>query len=538
MAKYMLVLEGSASFGSIENCISISRKALESYPSDNIPREISGADINSLAYIIYTSGSTGRPKGVMIEHKAACNLVRASQTIYKVTPDDRVYQGFTLAFDASVEELWLAFFNGAALVPQTEKMKKSGPDLFKELAKYGISIISCVPTLLSMINDDLETLRLLILGGEACPMSIVEKFQKPGRRILNTYGPTEATVIATWSQMKVGQKVTIGKPLPNYSVYVVNENNKLAQIGEPGELLIGTISLARGYIGREDLNKEKFIENSFDKSPDAPKKLYRSGDLVVMDEEGNLEFHGRIDDQVKIRGFRVELSEIENVANSFPGVKSSVVKLIKINDSIEGLCLYAVAKDKKAGIDSEGLFARLKDRLPVYMLPQHFMLLDEIPMLPSGKADRSKLPLPTGNSFSSSRKIIEPASECEKKIADVIKQVFKIDNISSDDHFFNDLGGHSLYAAQTVSMLRKEIEFQGLNISDLYENPTIQSLAAKFQNKKVKSFIKKKPVEFVETSWFSHKVCGFFQAISLIIITLAVCIPVTYIILGALTASL
>ncbi|HEY9060870.1 MAG TPA: Pls/PosA family non-ribosomal peptide synthetase [Pseudobacteroides sp.] len=574
-ARYVLALDGYSNIGQIENIISISQDKLKQYSGDDIPRSVSGANKDSLAYIIYTSGSTGRPKGVMIEHKSACNLIRASQEIYKVEAEDRVYQGFTLAFDASVEELWMAFLNGAALVPQTDRMKKSGPDLFKILGEYNVSIISCVPTLLSMISDELPSLKLLILGGEACPKSVVERFGKPGRRILNTYGPTEATVIATWSEMKLEEKVTIGKPLSNYSVYVVKENNRVAEIGEPGELLIGGIGLARGYIGRDDLNREKFIENIFDEDPDSPVILYRSGDLVVMDEEGNLEFHGRIDDQIKIRGFRVELSEIENVANSFPDIKTSVVKLNKFSDSSEGLCLYIVIDGDKNGFDREKLFGTMKEKLPAYMMPQHLMLLDEIPMLPSGKADRSKLPEPAGGNFSSQSAGTPPTGETEQKIANILKQVFKIDNISREDHFFNDLGGHSLFAAQTVSWLRKEPEFRGLNISDLYECPSIEMLSAKFgiksqaeaadcnknskskvggkksksnKNKSAKSIAKKnynkdkrnmkKSINiYRESSSLAHFICGVFQAISIVLLTFFICIPAGYVIINVLNRS-
>jgi len=535
-AKYILINEDMKNIPSIGNSILVSNDLIKKYPKENLTKEQTGVTRDSLAYIIYTSGSTGRPKGVMIEHKCACNLVRASQEIYKATSDDRVYQGFTLAFDASVEELWVAFFNGGALVPQTDSMKKAGPDLFKILREYNVSIISCVPTLLSMIEDDIPTLRLLILGGEACPESVVKRFKREGRRILNTYGPTEATVIATWSEMRVGEKVTIGKPLPNYSVYVVKENGELAKIGEPGELLIGGIGLARGYVGREDLTSEKFIKNTFPKDDiEGCDRLYRSGDLVSLDTAGNIEFHGRIDDQVKIRGYRVELSEIENVANSFKDIKSSVVKVNRFEDSSEALCLYVVAMDKEKGIDTEKLFALLKERLAAYMIPPHFMVLDEIPMLPSGKADRKKLPLPDGNNMLSKRDIVEAVDKEQKTIADVIKKVFKIEKVSIKDHFFNDLGGHSLYAAQVVSLLRKENGFQGLTISDLYELPTVCELANKFRtNEKVKPAKtvkqRKEDKDFKEASSLAHKVCGFFQGLSIFMITLMICIPVGYLV--------
>lgn len=533
-AKYILVAENSDCGTQFKNTITISQKKLRSSDCQNIGKELSGAGGHTLAYIIYTSGSTGRPKGVMIEHKSACHLVRAEQQIYKITPDDRVYQGFTLAFDASVEEVWMAFFNGAALIPQTEQMKKAGPDLFKILKQYNVSVISCVPTLLSMISDDIPTLRLLILGGEACPESVVERFKKDGRRILNTYGPTEATVIATWSEMKPGEKVTIGKPIPNYYIYVMKDNNELAKIGEAGELLIGGIGLARGYVGREDLNKEKFIVNNFTKSsPNEPDRLYRSGDLVALDADGNIEFHGRIDDQVKIRGYRVELSEIENVANMCSQVKVSVAKVNEFDDSSEMLCLYAVPENKELGIEIQKLLEVMKDRLPAYMMPQNIMVIDEMPLLPSGKADRTKLPKPNGEVLASNRPIEEASSVSEKIIADVVKKVFKISKVSIKDHLFNDLGGHSLYAAQVVSSLRNENGYESTTIVDLYENPTIETLALKFGGNKSKSepkSEKKAKADYYKVSDVRHAVCGFFQGVSLLLLSFLICTPVGYVI--------
>lgn len=202
---------------------------IKEMPSSRLSREATGVGSDDLCYIICTSGSTGKPKGVLIEHRSAAHLVKASQTFYGIRQDDRVYQGFTTAFDASVEEIWMAFGNGATLIPSTKKMKQAGPELPKYLKKYEITVLSCVPTLLSMFNEDIPGLRILILGGEACPQHIVKTWSKVGRRIFNTYGPTEATVIATYEELSINRKVNIGRPLPNYDVYIMKNDGSFAK---------------------------------------------------------------------------------------------------------------------------------------------------------------------------------------------------------------------------------------------------------------------------------------------------------------------
>lgn len=531
----------------------------------------------NLSYIIYTSGSTGRPKGVQIEHKSVCNLVRASQKIYQIKPEDRVYQGFTVAFDASVEEIWMAFGNGATLVPQTPEMQKAGPNLGKLLNDARVTVLSCVPTLLSMMFEDIPSLRLIVFGGEACPQHLIEKWSKPARRLINTYGPTEATVIATYSELEPGKKVTIGRPLSNYSVYIMNEDGSFAPPGEPGELVIGGIGLARGYIGREDLNKEKFVEipefdnistihgdssftslgkstelmfggivlsrgliglDSFNKeksieklefkSLKESKRLYRTGDLAKFNLKGEIEFLGRIDSQVKIRGFRVELSEIESVINSAKYVRASVVAVHDSPEGIQKLAAYIVPEGKKEAVDRVEVYKLLKERLPNYMIPQYFEFIDEIPILPSGKADRKSLPLPKESVIiQKSDTEVQPRTELESKIAEIWKLVFKVESISTKDHFFNDLGGHSLFAAHTVSALRKYPEMASLNFSDIYESPTIEQLAEKVASHKYNpsNVAKDRKKNFLPSSPIKHALCGIGQAMSIYVFWALFSIP-------------
>ncbi|CUS06827.1 unnamed protein product, partial [Tuber aestivum] len=246
------------------------------------------------AYMIYTSGSTGRPKGVIISHAAISNLVKGEDRLFELNPQDKVAQVFSVAFDASLEEIWLAFRSGATLFPVSEAVMHSGSDLSDYIATHQLTVLSTVPTMLSMMQYPLPSLRLLILGGENCPHELLLPWHSSGLRIVNTYGPTEATVIATYADFDPLHKITI------------------VPIGVPGELCIGGPGLAIGYLHQPELTAEKFIQPAFPLSDTTPSCLYRSGDLARFNERGNIEFLGRIDLQVKLRGYRIELSEIES----------------------------------------------------------------------------------------------------------------------------------------------------------------------------------------------------------------------------------
>jgi len=219
-----------------------------------------GMEPKDLCYVIYTSGTTGKPKGVEIEHRSVRHLVRAEGEIFQVRAGDRVFQGFSIAFDASVEEIWLAFYAGAALVVGTREMVRAGAELPRMLDAAGVTVLSCVPTLLSMMEEEAERVRLLILGGEVCPPDLVKRWWKPGRRVFNTYGPTEATVIATFAECRPNKPVTLGRPLPNYFARVLDEQLRPVAAGAAGELCLGGVGLSRGYTGRPELTRERFID--------------------------------------------------------------------------------------------------------------------------------------------------------------------------------------------------------------------------------------------------------------------------------------
>ncbi|HEY6166465.1 MAG TPA: Pls/PosA family non-ribosomal peptide synthetase [Verrucomicrobiae bacterium] len=433
-----------------------------------------GARPNDLCYVIYTSGSTGRPKGVQVEHRSVCNFVRGEGRLFGVRPSDRVYQGLSIAFDASVEEVWLAFFAGATLVVATPEIARSGPDLARHLTAARITVVSTVPTPFSMLEEDVPTLRLLIFGGEACPPDLVRRWAKPGRRIINTYGPTEATVTATSAELDPNKPVTLGRPLPNYFAYVLDDSLQPLPPGEPGELHIGGIGLARGYVGRPDLTREKFLANPFAKNGEAP-RIYKTGDRVRWTADGELEFLGRVDSQVKLRGYRIELSEIEAVLMEDDKVRAAACAVREDTPGVQQLVGYVVPSNGE--IDKDRLRASLQRRLPAYMIPALIETIPDLPRLPSGKLDRASLPAPRERVISKESAVEGARTDTERRIAEVWQTLFHPQPVSTRDDFFLDLGGHSLLAARMVSALRKHPQFARVSVADVYKHPTITALA-------------------------------------------------------------
>ena len=452
------------------------RSAIDAESSARLPRYMVGVGPRELCYVIYTSGSTGRPKGVMVEHRSASHLVRAEGRLFKVRPEDRVYQGFSLSFDASVEEVWLAFHSGATLVAATPEMAHAGPDLSRLLSEAGVTVLSCVPTLLSMLTEDVPGLRLLILGGEACPEQIVERWARPGRRLVNTYGPTEATVIATYADLRPGEPVTIGRPVPSYHVHLLDDFLRPVPAGVVGEICIGGVGVARGYVGLPDQTRERFIPDPFAPPGDPDARLYRTGDLGRFDERGNIKFHGRCDSQVKLRGFRIELTEIESALMQSEGVLASACTVREDVPGVQQLVGYVVPSN--GGIDEGRLRSQLRRKLPVYMEPAVIETIPILPRLPSGKLDRAALPAPRARQAEQVVAARGPRTETECRLAEVWTALFSPQAVTVESHFFLDLGGHSLLAARLVSELRKDPRFARVSLKDVYEHPTIASLAA------------------------------------------------------------
>ena len=501
-------------------CLDAGRDATAAESSSRLQRDEVAVGPRDLCYVIYTSGSTGRPKGVMIEHRNACHLVYAENRIYGVQSSDRVYQGASLSFDLSVEEIWLAFCAGATLVAATPEMARAGADLSRHLTAFGVTVFSSVPTLLSMLAEDAPTVRLLISGAESFPDSLIERWARPGRRILNTYGPTETTVISTCAELHPGKPVTIGRPVPGYRVHVLGEDLKPVARGQVGEICIGGAGVARGYVGLPEETRERFVPDAFAPAGESDARMYRTGDLGRLDDEGNIEFAGRADTQVKLRGFRVELNEIESVLLQEGSVLAAACVVREDVPGVQQLVGYVVPRNGNE-VDELQLRSRLKSRLPTYMVPALIELILELPRLPSGKLDRESLPPPRQRESSLTIQGRRPGTDAERDILKVWESLFPSQPVSMDDDFFLDLGGHSLFAARMVSELRKYPRFARVSVADVYEYATIASLAAALDVQTLQSApaAVKLPTsnrqEFSRSEQRRHFLAGVLQSIGL-----------------------
>ena len=433
------------------------------------------------AYVIYTSGSTGKPKGIRIDQAAICHFLRSENAVLGIREEDRVYQGFSVAFDMSFEEIWISYLVGATLWIAPREIAADPEALPRALAENGISVLHAVPTLLALFAQDVPGLHLINLGGEACPESLVARWARPGRRMFNTYGPTEATVSASLAELAPGRPVSIGRPLPNYTLLVIEAGDakvtpKLLARGATGELCIAGPGIATGYLGRPELTAEKFIANPWATGTDDT-RLYRTGDLARIDADGQIYCLGRTDDQVKIRGFRVELGEIEAVLAARPGVGTAAV-ILRQDEDIERLVAYFVA-DRPEAPPSTELRAALAEALPPYMVPAHFEVLGEMPRLTSGKIDRKALRARPLVLAADTPELGEsPETPVEALLFNELAKLFPGQPIRREADFFSDLGGHSLLAARLASALRAQPGLAQTTVRDIYEQRSIGRIAA------------------------------------------------------------
>ncbi|MEJ2700128.1 MAG: amino acid adenylation domain-containing protein, partial [Desulfuromonadales bacterium] len=404
---------------------------VENQSCERVPPEISRVSPEDICYVIYTSGTTGRPKGVVTEHRNACCFVESFRDVCNLTPQDRVYQGFSLGFDGSVEEIWMAFSSGAALVIADSEACKLGSEAASLINLERVTYFSTVPTFLSMIKEDLPTVKLLVLSGEVCPPELVSRWATPERRMLNAYGPTEATVNTTVEECSPGIPITIGKPIKTYETYILGPNLQPVGYEETGELFIGGPALARGYLNQPEQTDRQFISTPGD-HPIPHKRLYRTGDLAKYDRDGKLLFLGRIDSQVKIRGFRIEIAEIEAVLREHPLVEVAAVKVID-SGGIKQLAAFVTLSEPQATLDRDSILELVQSRLPHYMVPACLDVVDRIPTLASGKIARKLLPNSAAPLVKGSRTIIEPSTLFDKRVVTVFVQVFKIRPISVED---------------------------------------------------------------------------------------------------------
>ena len=419
------------------------------------------------AWIIFTSGSTGAPKGVAVPHRAAAAFVRAENDLWTVRPEDRVLAGLSVAFDASCEEMWLAWAHGAALVPAPRALVRSGVELGPWLKERGVTVISTVPTLAGIWDDDaLSAVRLLILGGEACPDHLVERLAE-GRELWNTYGPTEATVVTTAIRLMPGAPVTIGPPLRGWELAVIDPDGQLVPEGEAGELVISGVGLGR-YL-KPELDAERYRRlpaMGWDRA-------YRTGDIVRQTDHG-LEFVGRRDHQVKIGGRRIELGEVDGVLSSVAGVHGACT-VVRESAAGNKLLVGYVAGD----VDAQDVRAVAAERMPASLVPL-IVVLDELPVATSGKVDRKALPWPPpGSGAEADGTGDADLTPDERELAVRWREQLGPVAINADSDFFA-LGGTSLAAAKLVSVLRAE--HPAIAVADIYNHRSLRELASRLQS--------------------------------------------------------
>ena len=426
------------------------------------------------AWIIFTSGSTGTPKGVAVTHRSAAAFVDAEARMFlqdnPIGPGDRVLAGLSVAFDASCEEMWLAWRHGACLVPAPRSLVRSGMDLGPWLVSRDITVVSTVPTLASLWPAEaLEAVRLLIFGGEACPPGLAERLAVDGREVWNTYGPTETTVVASAARLEAGgAPVSIGLPLPGWDLAVVGKDGSPVQFGEVGELVIGGVGLAR-YLDPEK-DAEKFAAMPSLSPFGSWSRAYRSGDLVCLESDG-LYFVGRADDQVKVGGRRIELGEVDTALVHLPGVSGGAAAVRKTASGTPLLVGYIVtAPGAEQTFDVAAARARLSEELPAALVPR-LVVVDELPTRTSGKVDRDALPWPVGNAGD------ERSPELGGTLgwlAGLWRDVLAAPVDGPEADFFA-LGGGSLSAAQLISALRQR--YPQVTVAELYDHPRLGSLA-------------------------------------------------------------
>jgi amino acid adenylation domain-containing protein/non-ribosomal peptide synthase protein (TIGR01720 family) len=469
---------------------------------------VSDVQLHKLAYIIYTSGSTGKPKGVMIEHRSLLNFVTTAIDEYGINGQDKVLQFASVCFDTSIEEIFPCLCVGATLVLRTEEMLNSSDDFWRCCQKWQLTVLDLPTAYWHQLVTELQpqnspipgSLRTVIIGGEEVQLEKVQHWHhctahlSPAPQLFNSYGPTEATVVTTLERLTpTNTSVSIGKPISNAHVYVLDQNQQPVPIGVPGELHIGGAGLARGYWQRPELTNEKFIENT------EGNRLYKTGDLVRFRRNGNLEYLGRVDNQVKIRGFRIELGEIETVLRQHPQISQAVVIAHQEITGQKLLVAYVVPQNPSpnlsptrreaseippslAGKGARGLgFSNnvdeirqfLKQKLPNFMIPAAFMVLDSIPMTPNQKVDYRALPTPDF-SRSDEDKFAAPRTLIEEKLVAIWSEVLRIENVGIHDNFF-ELGGDSILSIQLISKANQS----GIQIAakQLFKYQTIADLA-------------------------------------------------------------
>ena len=451
-----------------------------------------GVTPDNLAYVIYTSGSTGAPKGVLVQHRSLVNHCTAAAQKFGLTSSDRVLQFSTINFDAAAEEIFPTWLCGATLVLRPAQQLSAGIDFTHFVSSHRITVLD-LPTAfwhewvyeLTLLHERApDCLRLLVLGGETASPARMEQWQAIGGDSvswLNTYGPTEGTIIATAfdpqhdAAAPLQPELPIGRPIANVQIVLLDKHQQLAPIGVPGEVYIGGAGVARGYLGQPELTAQRFIPNPYSRTPGD--RLYRTGDQARYRADGNIVFLGRIDSQVKVRGYRVEPGEVESVLSRHPAVRQVAVVARKLKGEENQLVAYVVA-DATTSLIAD-LREHLKSNLPDYMLPAVIEPVETIPRTLNGKVDQRALPQP-GSRLDAQSPRAEPVTPVQQVLADIWAQVLDIPQVGLFDNFF-DLGGHSLMATQVVARILDVFHIE-LPLWKLFETPTVAGMAEAIEN--------------------------------------------------------
>ncbi|MDZ7375436.1 MAG: amino acid adenylation domain-containing protein, partial [candidate division KSB1 bacterium] len=447
---------------------------------DKIPAEAQSDPISpvmpeNLAYIIYTSGSTGQPKGVQLQHRSVVNLAIVYQQLFQITPRDRIAQYFSFSFDGSVGDIFTALASGATLYIVDKDDIVGGEPLHRWFNEQKITLAILPPALLNTLPaQNLPHLKAIASGGESPSLETIARWTAEGKPYYNLYGPTEAAVVTT--QFKITQmpaqamNTIIGRPIPNYRVYVLDRQLQPVPIGVPGELCIAGVGLARGYFNRPEITALSFVPNPFGQLPG--ERLYRTGDLVRYRPDGNIEFLGRIDHQVKIRGFRIELGEIEAVLGQHSQLRETTVMVREDRPGEKRLVAYVVPATDPPPSSTE-LRSFLQARLPNYMIPSAFVMMKTLPLTQHGKIDYRSLPAPDLMPTEQDR-YVAPSSDIEQILADIWCQVLKLPKVGIHDNFF-ELGGDSILSIQVIS--RANEAGLALTPRHIFQAPTVAALA-------------------------------------------------------------
>jgi len=455
------------------------------------PRSVSGVDegagvrptTDNLAYVIYTSGSTGTPKGVQITHDSLLNLVFWHQRAFAVTPNDRASQLASFGFDAAVWELW-PYLSAGATVCIGPDLTRTSPESLRDWLTANEITLSFVPTALAerLIQLDWPAttrLRYLLTGADT-----LHHYPRRGLpfQLINNYGPTEATVVATSGPVlpteHPSQRPPIGRPIANTQIHIVDERLNPVGVGEVGELCIGGAGVSRGYINRPELNAQKFISDPFSESDAA--RLYRTGDLACFLDDGQLAYVGRLDDQVKIRGYRVEPNEIVNVLNSHCGVEASAV--LAQEDEIGNLQLVAyIVGNGTTPLTGSGLRNCVHAHLPEFMVPTWFVQLESLPLTHNGKIDRSRLPAPDSANIIQEGGVEAPRTLIESRLVAIVATLLRLKHVGVDDNFFF-LGGHSLLGTQLIARVWDAFAIE-LPLRSIFDSPTPRQLAQEIEDR-------------------------------------------------------